>query len=130
MKTMKSKKVLSISLLFASLYGGLVNAQEFTDININQLWAGGYTDGNVATTRVITTGGTFVGLNTVGQCDRTDAFVIVAGVLDTSAQTKYFEQQYSMLLAAQFAEKPVTVFISGCTSDGRWPRALRVTTQQ
>ena len=56
--------------------------------------------------------------------------MIVPGVLDTSAQTRYFEQQFSQLLAAQFADKTVDVFISGCTSDGVFTRALRVTTER
>ena len=104
-----------------------VSAQQVTDIEIRQIWTGGYSDGSSAAVRIFTAANTFSG------CNRTDAFVITSGNTSPDSngavrlQNIYFEQQFSQLLAAQHAGDSVTVFISGCTSDGNWPRAIRVT---
>ena len=128
---MKNSKVKASCLVLSLLlvWCSTSSAQQFVNVPVAQLWAGGYTDNGIGTARVLTEqNNRFTNLTEVGQCERTDAFVIVAGVLPTSNQTMYFEQQYAQLLASQHANKNVSVFISGCTSDGRWPRALRVTT--
>lgn len=126
MKNLKSKiSLLSIVLLLS--FSSTTGAQQFNDVSVDQIWAGGRTDGTFGgLTRVVTSASTFTNLNNT--CERTNEFVIYAGNNPDGLQRQYWEQQFSLLLAAQQSNSNVTVFISGCTEDGVWPRAVRVTT--
>ena len=105
-----------------------LSAQAFNDIEVKQIWVGAYNSGAEAAVRVFTSAGTFVNTNIA--CDRSDAFVIVSGVLNSAGGVIpgniYFDQQYSMLLAAKYSGDTVDAWISGCTEDGKFPRAARL----
>lgn len=122
-------KTSNLSLLLLLSLPFLAKAQEFTDVSVDEIWAGGLSvDGRVLT-RVITTGDIFNAITNVDgvSCNRRDAFVISAGSSGDSNQTRVWEQQFSLLVAAQRSNTNVSVFINGCTPDERWPVAVRVT---
>ena len=129
------KKVLNRSFKAMVLVGTVLAswslyAQQFDNVNIKQMWSGAYNDGARAAVRVFTTGGTFSSGNGVGvQCTRTDAFIIRTGTLGVDQPANInFELQFSMLLAAQHADESISVWVSGCSQDGNYPVATRITT--
>jgi len=63
-----------------------------------------------------------------GCCDRSDAFVIYSEKEgEESNQNLFFEQQFSMLLTAQNANKNVEAWLHSCTADGKFPMATIIT---
>jgi len=122
----KISKLPSTLFVLILLFSGNAWSQAVDGIVVNEIWAGGYSDGGEAVVRIYTNSGTF------STCTRSDGFVIYSGALSSTSvvpQNLYFEQQYSMLLAAQHAGDTVSVFVSGCTADGKWPKANRITSK-
>lgn len=110
-------------LVVACGFSATALGQAVNNVEINQIWVGAYSPGGEATVRIFTDSGTFT------TCDRSDAFVITSGPLSsaaTSVQKVYFDQQYSLLLASLQAGKSVSLWTSGCTVDGKFTVATRV----
>ena len=127
MKISRAPFVVSIIVSFfsatASAGGPIDNLQ------VVEILAAGYTDG---TDRPITRIRLASAHDNPDNCNNATYIVIrgsLAGEADT-VQTTYYEQQFTVALAALAGGKTLSAWVSGCTSDNKFPLATRLSILQ